>query len=100
MLRYNDDAHYQTFTGGLFSLGIIVVVLTAFFRMILETVNRTAIDSNLNIITSSNPASYSLTTNKENKFMFGLQISSTDLEFFYDMNGPRRYFDINVYLDV
>jgi hypothetical protein len=28
--------------------------------------------------------------------MFGIQIQSMDLSFFYDMNGPRRYFDVNV----
>ena len=96
MLRYNDDAHYQTFTGGIFSLAIILTVIAGLFSMISETLNRTAITSSLNVITSSDPTAYNLTSNADSMFMFGIQIQSTDLTFFYDMNGPMRYFDVTV----
>jgi hypothetical protein len=96
ILRYNDDAHYRTFTGGVISLGIILTVIAGFFSMISETVNRTAITSSLNVVTSSNPTAYNLTNNADNMFMFGLQIRSYDLKFFYDMNAPRRYFNIEM----
>ena len=72
MLRYNEDAQYQTFTGGIISLGIFLTVIAGFFSMISETVNRTAISSNLNVITSGNPPTYNLTNNLENMFMFGI----------------------------
>lgn len=94
MLRYNEDAHYQTFTGGIVTLGIIVTVISGFFSMISETINRTAITSTVNALTTSNPPAINLTANADNMFMFGIQIQSTDLSFFYDINGPRRYFDV------
>ncbi len=97
MLRYNEDAHYQTFTGGVITLGIIVTVISGFFSMISETINRTAITSSVNTLTTNYPPAYNLTANADNMFMFGIQIQSTDLSFFYDANGPRRYFDVTVF---
>ena len=55
MLRYNKDSQYQTFTGGIVSIAVVLVVVAGFFNMISETVNRTAISSSLNIVTTSNP---------------------------------------------
>ena len=94
MLRYNEDAQYHTFTGGLISLGIIFTVIAGFFSMISETIHKTAITSSLNSLINSSPSAYNLTTNVDNMFMFGVQIQSTNLLFSYDFNGPRRYFDI------
>ena len=94
MLRYNEDAHYHTFTGGLISLGIIFTVIAGFFSMISETINRTAITYNVNAIIASSPSAYNLKTNADNMFMFGIQIQSTNLSFTYDFNGPKRYFDV------
>lgn len=34
MLRYNKDTQYQTVTGGIVTIGIIVMVITGFFSMI------------------------------------------------------------------
>jgi hypothetical protein len=96
ILRYNDDAHYRTFTGGVISLGIILTVIAGFFSMISETVNRTAITSSLNVVTSSNPTAYNLTNNADSMFMFGVNIRSYDQQFFYDMTAARRYFNIDV----
>lgn len=94
MLIYNEDAHYQTFTGGIVTLGIIVTVISGFFSMISETINKTAITSSVNVLTMSDPPATNLIANEEKMFMFGIQIQSTDLSFNYDFNGPRRYFDI------
>jgi hypothetical protein len=95
ILRYNEDAHYHTFTGGLISLGIIFTVIAGFFSMISETMNRTAITANVNTIVTSSSSPYSLKANIDNMFMFGVQIQSTNLSFTYDFNGPRRYFDLS-----
>ena len=73
-----------------------MTVISGFFSMISETINRTAITSTVNALTTSNPPAYNLTANTDNMFMFGIQIQSTDLSFFYDINGPRRYFDVTV----
>jgi hypothetical protein len=64
MLRYDSDSQYQTFTGGLVSLVIVMIVIIGFFNMISETLNRTAITSSLNIVTSSSPPLYKMVTNK------------------------------------
>ncbi len=82
------------FTGGLISLGIIFTVIAGFFSMISETINKTAITSDVNSLINSSPSAYNLTNNAESNFMFEVQIQSTDLYFSYDFNGPRRYFDI------
>jgi hypothetical protein len=79
MLRYNEDAYYQTFTGGVITLGIVVTVIAGFFSMISETINRTAITSSVNALTTSNPPAFNLTVNADNIFMFGIQIQSTNL---------------------
>ena len=96
MLRYNKGTQYRTVTGGIVTLGIMIMVIIGFFSMISKTMNKTAIDSTTTMITSNNPPEYNLTANKNNMFMFGLQITSQDLSFFYDMNGPQRYFDITL----
>ena len=83
MLRYNKDSQYQTVTGGIFSLVIVIVVIAGFFNMISETINRTAVSSSLNVVTSSNPSAFNLTANPQNKFMFAVQIQSTDIQFNY-----------------
>ena len=83
MLLYNKDSQYQTVTGGIFSLVIVIVVIAGFFNMISETINRTAISSSLNVITSSNPSAFNLITSPQNKFMFAVQIQSTNIEFNY-----------------
>lgn len=64
--------------------------------MISETINRTAISYTLNAKATGDPTGYNLTVNKENMFMFGVQIQSMDLSFFYDFNAPKRYFDLKV----
>lgn len=96
MLRYNKDTQYQTVTGGIVTLGIIIMVITGFFSMITETINRTAIDSTVNVIKSNNPPAFNLTANAESMFMLGVQIESQDLSFYYNMSGDRRYFDVFV----
>ena len=45
MLRYNKDTQYKTVTGGLMTIGIIVLVVIGFFSMISQTLNKTAITS-------------------------------------------------------
>ncbi len=83
MLRYNNDSQYQTVTGGILTSAIVIVVIAGFFNMINETINRTAISSSLNVVTSSNPSAHNIITNAENMFMFAVQIQSTDIQFNY-----------------
>lgn len=96
MLRYNEDSNYKTVTGGLVSIGIVIVVIAGFFNMISETINRTAISYTLNSEATGDPTACNLITNKDNMFMFGAQIQSMNLTYFYNFNEPRRYFDLVV----
>ena len=96
MLRYNGDSQYRTFTGGILSMTVVFVVIAGFFNMICETINRTAIESNLNVVTSSSPSAFNLTTSPANMFMFAVQIQSQDVQFNYDIGGDRRYFDLAI----
>jgi hypothetical protein len=72
LLRYNKDKEYKTLTGGIFSLGIVIVIMTGFTSMILETLNRTSISSDLTTVKQSDPPLATLTPNKENMFAFGI----------------------------
>ncbi len=64
MLRYNGDTQYRTVTGGIATLGIMIMVIIGFFSMISETINKTAISSTTNILRSNNPPEFNLTANK------------------------------------
>lgn len=96
MLRYDQDSKYKTATGGLITISIVIVVIAGFFNMISETINRTAISYTLNAKAAGDPTPFTLTANNENKFMFGLQIQSMDLTFFYNLSQANRYFDLVV----
>jgi len=64
MLRYNQDTQYKTTTGGIITLGMIIMVTVSFLSMISQTLNKTAIDSNVNILRSRSPPELKLVANK------------------------------------
>ena len=47
ILKYNNETQYQTFSGAIFSLMIITAIVTGFSSMIISTMERTSITSNL-----------------------------------------------------
>ena len=55
ILRYNEDSQYKTFMGGVVSAIIIASIIFSFSDMIISTVNRTTIDSKLEITKESDP---------------------------------------------
>jgi hypothetical protein len=64
MLRYNQDTQYKTTTGGIVTLGMIIMVTVSFLSMISQTLNKTAIDSSVNILRSRSPPELNLVANK------------------------------------
>lgn len=94
MLRYNSETQYKTLTGGLFSISIFIFIVAGFASMIADTLNRTTIASTLQTIKQSDPPLSTLRTDKENMFMFGVTIQSTDTIFTADLAGDQRLFDI------
>lgn len=98
MLRYDSDTEYKTITGGIITLSIVAMVTIGFASMIVDTFNRTAITSSLNIQKSNDPTYYDLKADPNSMFMFGVMLQPIDVEFIVDIaNGPR-YFDISMIL--
>lgn len=94
LLRYNAETQYKTLTGGLFSVGIICVIIAGFANMISDTLNRTSITSSLTTNKKSDPPYGALIPGNDSMFMFGLQILSFDLTFQADLTNGPQYFDV------
>lgn len=60
MLRYDNDTEYKTVTGGIITISIIILVTIGFASMITDTLNKTAINSSLNIEKNNNPTYFNL----------------------------------------
>lgn len=50
MLRFNDESEYKTITGGLISLGIIIMIMAGFATMIIDTFSLNSVKSSTDII--------------------------------------------------
>ena len=57
MLRYNNEAHHKTVTGGLISLLMIVSVMIGFSNMIISSMEKTSISSTLQVDKQKDPPS-------------------------------------------
>ena len=75
-------------TGGLVSIGVIVVIIVGFANMIMETINKTAITTSSKIVKNIDPNLTTLITGPSHNYMFGIEIWN------HDLNGPKRYFDV------
>ena len=75
-------------TGGLVSIGVIVVIIVGFANMIMETIHKTAITTSSKTMKNIDPNLTTLITSPEHNFMFGVEI------WHHDLNGPKRYFDV------
>ena len=98
LLRYNSDTQYNTVTGGLLSIAIIIVIVIGFASMITDTLNRTSITSSLTITKSADPPLSALTTGQENMFMFSVSIQSYDFMYLANLSDPIQYFDVRLSL--
>ena len=47
ILKYNSETQYKTLSGAIFSLIIMGAIVTGFYSMIISTMERTSITSNL-----------------------------------------------------
>jgi len=55
ILRYKGQTQHKTVTGGILSLMIIVAVITGFFSMIISTLEKTSIESKLEVTKARSP---------------------------------------------
>ena len=91
ILKYRNETQYKTFSGAIFSLMIIAAIVTGFSSMIISTVERTSITSNLEVRKSQIPEPIRLKPGNDN-FMFGLFVTSMDLKARFDLkNGPQIF---------
>ena len=88
LLRFKQKGQYRTFTGGLLSLGIIVVIVIGFASMILSMLQRTTISTTFNVQKNTDPTLTTLDTSLQKKYMFGVEIWR------HDLNSNKRYFDV------
>ena len=90
MLRFDKEMEYRTFTGGIFSLGIIIAVLVGFANMIIDTLALNTINS-IGLITKDIclPTSQ-LTLGGASKFMMAVELWGVN------QSDPIRYFDVQM----
>lgn len=73
LLRFDGDAETKTLTGGIFSLAIVLYIMSTFSSMILDTFNKIIITSTSSTDQDDEPAPiYLQTTNQASHFMMGL----------------------------
>lgn len=84
-LRYEDESAYETATGGICSIALVVVFIIVFMGTLTNTLNRIYIDSTTTTLQEANPSQIMLNTSN---FMFALGISDVDL------NTGDRWFDV------
>lgn len=70
------------------------MVFVGFGNMIRDTLNKTAITSNLDKLKTNEPSFYNLTADADHMFMFGINIVSMDLKTTLNLATGPRYFDV------
>ena len=93
MLRYNNTTQYKTITGGIISITLIIAIISGFYQMILNCVQKTSINYTLQIKKTNDPPRMNLIAGK-NKFMIGVSISDLKSTKFYDLINGSQIFDI------
>jgi hypothetical protein len=90
LLRFDGDAETKTFTGGIFSLGIMIYLIATFSSMVFDTFNKVIISFTTDNVQDNEPEPIYLDSSSSlsNNFMLGVEVWHFDLN-----NGPR-YFDV------
>ena len=80
LLRFDGDAETKTLTGGVFSLAIIVYLISTFSSMVFATFNKLIITSTVETTQINEPEPvYLLTTDNASHFMLGVEVWKFDL---------------------
>lgn len=83
--RFNDQSAYQSITGGIVSIGVIILFAVLFTTTILQTFQKSNVEGKTTKIQQEDP-SYSVI--KADTFMFGVGITGINLNV-----GPK-WFDV------
>jgi hypothetical protein len=62
LLRFDGEGEFSTLTGGILSLAIVATIFAGFASMILDTLNRTTISTQLTLTKQPTPTRSLLTT--------------------------------------
>ena len=92
LLRFDGDAETKTFTGGIFSLAIMIYLLATFSTMVFDTFNKLIITFTIDNVQDNEPEPIYLVTNQYEKshFMLGVEVWHFDL----NNRSQSRYFDV------
>ena len=86
-LRFGDEPDYESLTGGLLSIIMMVVFVVIFANATLSTINKVYIDSKIILREKTHPPSFEIGVNE---FMFAVGFSDID------MNRGERLFDLEM----
>ena len=85
LIRYQDDPDFKTFTGGLFSIGIVILLAIIFTSMSLSAVNREKIEWASEVHEDSIPPRLTLPFDT---FNIGIELAGLNL------SSTVQYFDV------
>jgi hypothetical protein len=82
------EPEHKTVLGGMVSLSVMVLLLTAFYNRIIDTFDKVLISSSTSNSNANDPPALNLTTVGKGPFMLGAEVFNLNL------NEGSRYFDI------
>jgi len=88
-LRYKLDPNYNTLTGGFFSIGLIILLVSVFYNAWLELLNKEAISSTSEIIREFEPEYMNVNSDD---FMFTVGINGLNLS----DTTQKQYFSLRM----
>ena len=94
-LRYNGDDFYSTSTGGILSIGVIVIFIILFASMDIKTINKKIIFTTQGSEFVDNPSELNMIMGPEGGFMFGILVFGVNLN-----NASMKVFDVKMYQEV
>lgn len=85
--RISQSPNYQSHTGGIVSIVMIIVFICIFASTVLNTINRKEITTKMTFYQEEDPSRYETGVNN---FMFAVGLENADL------SGSKKWFDIYI----
>ena len=92
--RYNGAGSYTTFSGGLVSIGVMVILIVLLANMGIKTVKKEIIFTSQSTDFADDPSKLTIDLSPEGGFMFALYIFDMNIT-----NSTQRAFDVKMYQD-
>lgn len=88
LLRVKGEPEHKTFLGGILSISVMVLLLSAFYNRIIDTLDKVLITSASSSSNANDPLPFNITTLDKGNFMFGVEV------WHHNLNEGSRYFDV------